>query len=362
MSAAAMAQTYDGTFRFFSSGRGLFGYSGGLYIDGISGNWTATLSDSSWVKMKQNFSAPDYSGTVTGSGTIWLIFQCQTNTSYDQRQVTLSITGATTKTYLLRQDATATVVNSASYTPAGKVARDSLISIFGAGISRLTTPAIAQTTQQISETLGNDIYVIFRDSSSPYSSNARMLYVSANQINALASVANHGSGDFYNESIDINNPLNKYSSAPVEIVDVLPAIFTANAYGSGPVAGHLLRVKTSGAQIYEPLVDSSQQLIPIAWQADDVELYLVLYGTGWRHHANENANPPDYSNFVFKLGGVTGRGVVEYGGPQGGFVGQDQLNVRLIRSQCVGLGEVGIDLIVDGIADANPNPVTVKFQ
>jgi uncharacterized protein (TIGR03437 family) len=49
---------------------------------------------------------------------------------------------------------------------------------------------------------------------------------------------------------------------------------------------------------------------------------------------------------------------VQFAGPQGGFVGLDQVNVLLSR-RLIGRGEVEVALVVDG-KQANPVTVTIR--
>ena len=78
-------------------------------------------------------------------------------------------------------------------------------------------------------------------------------------------------------------------------------------------------------------------------------LYLLLFGTGIRgHRALEDVQ--------VRIGGVEAE--VLYAGPQGTFVGLDQVNVRVPQA-LAGSGEVEISLSVSGKA---ANPVTVAFR
>jgi uncharacterized protein (TIGR03437 family) len=78
-------------------------------------------------------------------------------------------------------------------------------------------------------------------------------------------------------------------------------------------------------------------------------VYLQLYGTGIRGASSLSA-------VAAKVGGENA--TVEYAGPQGGFVGLDQVNVSLPRT-LAGRGEVEVVLTVDG-RTANTVAVNVK--
>lgn len=119
------------------------------------------------------------------------------------------------------------------------------------------------------------------------------------------------------------------TTGAVAITSTLPGLFTANADGNGPPAGYLVRIKSSGAQTTEPLAefDPAQNRFvprPINFFSDSPtqpdEIILVLFGTGLR----QRAVPTDVAAVI---GGS--RAEMLYAGPQGSFVGLDQINVRL---------------------------------
>jgi uncharacterized protein (TIGR03437 family) len=106
-----------------------------------------------------------------------------------------------------------------------------------------------------------------------------------------------------------------------------PALFAASADGMGPPAGEVLYVFPDGTREWEWLsvTDPQQPGAPpqprlIRLGQPDVEVYVTLYGTGWRFAAEDT--PPKAL-----LGGLPVTPV--YSGPQGQFAGLDQLNLRL---------------------------------
>jgi uncharacterized protein (TIGR03437 family) len=129
----------------------------------------------------------------------------------------------------------------------------------------------------------------------------------------------------------------------VQIGKVAPGLFAADASGQGWAAADVVYVASNGAQTYRPVArfePAQNQFValPIDVSADVV--VLVLYGTGLRNNG-------DLTKVQAQVGGVAAS--VEYAGPQGSYVGLDQVNVRLPRSLW-GRGEVLVDLIVDGKA------------
>jgi len=89
--------------------------------------------------------------------------------------------------------------------------------------------------------------------------------------------------------------------------------------------------------------------LPLDLGPEGDQVFLVLFGTGIRNRTSLGA-------VSVKIGGAEAQ--VTYAGPQGGFVGLDQINVLVPRS-LVGRGEVDVVLTADGRA-ANPVRVNIK--
>jgi uncharacterized protein (TIGR03437 family) len=135
---------------------------------------------------------------------------------------------------------------------------------------------------------------------------------------------------------------------------VSPGLFSVNASGQGLMAGVALRVKADGAQSFEPVVrfdEEKQQFVaaPINLEAATDRVFLILFATGLRHRGSLGA-------VSVRIGGVDAE--VLYAGPQGSFVGLDQLNVSLPRS-LAGRGEVELVVLVDG-QEANKLKVAIE--
>jgi uncharacterized protein (TIGR03437 family) len=144
------------------------------------------------------------------------------------------------------------------------------------------------------------------------------------------------------------------ASGTMFISPAAPALFSANASGQGVAAAVALRVKADGTQIYEPIAqyDSArQQFIPIQLDLGPPtdQFFLILFGTGLRFYS-------DLSALAASLGNIPAE--LLYAGPQGGFVGLDQVNLRVPRS-LAGRGEVEIQMTADG---KTANPVRVSFR
>ncbi|HEX8998979.1 MAG TPA: hypothetical protein VGB07_03700, partial [Blastocatellia bacterium] len=145
------------------------------------------------------------------------------------------------------------------------------------------------------------------------------------------------------------------SIGTLQIAPVAPGLFAANANGQGVAAAIALRVKADSSQVYEPVVqfDTAQQRLvslPIDLGPAGEQVYLILFGTGIRFRGNLTA-------VTATLGGTNTP--IPYAGPQGEFVGLDQVNAGPIPRSLIGRGEVGLLLTVDG---KTANVVLTNFR
>lgn len=115
--------------------------------------------------------------------------------------------------------------------------------------------------------------------------------------------------------------------------------------------GYLVRVR-NGVQTLEPFVNDKLQRVPIDLGPETDEVYLVLYGTGWRNRASLDS----VKVYIF-AGYYTCP--VQYAGPQSEFAGLDQLNVLLPRSLAMLHGDLPLVFHVDGSLD---DFVTLLFK
>ncbi|HWQ32963.1 MAG TPA: BACON domain-containing carbohydrate-binding protein [Blastocatellia bacterium] len=144
------------------------------------------------------------------------------------------------------------------------------------------------------------------------------------------------------------------SGGVVSLISVVPSVFTADSSGSGLAAAYIIRVKNDNSQSLEFSFrfDAGQNktvAVPVEFTAETQKIVLVLFGTGWRARSS-------LSGVGVKIGGL--EMPVEYAGPQGGFVGLDQLNVELLRT-LAGRGEADIVLTVEG-RTANTTRMSIK--
>lgn len=136
------------------------------------------------------------------------------------------------------------------------------------------------------------------------------------------------------------------------IDSVVPGLFSADATGSGVAAAVALRVAADGTQTSQLVFDcasGSCRALPVDLGAASDQTYLLLFGTGIRGRTSLAA-------VSVRIGGVAC--ALTYAGPQGQFIGLDQVNVALPRT-LAGRGDLDTLLAVDGRA-ANPVRVTLK--
>lgn len=237
-----------------------------------------------------------------------------------------------------------TSVSAASFR-GGDLAREQIIAAFGANLA--TQIAIADTLPLPTELAGTR--VVFTDSRG-VTRNAPLFFVSPTQINyQLPAETADGAA-----TVTVTRGGNDFSIGIAFIGAVAPALFTADASGTGLPAATLLRVSATGVLSYEPIsrFDTSTNRIvavPINLGAETDQVFLVLYGTGVRGRSN-------LPNVSCTAGGVAAE--VTYAGEASGFVGLDQLNLRLPAS-LRGRGTVNVFVSVDG---KSANGVTINVK
>ncbi len=144
------------------------------------------------------------------------------------------------------------------------------------------------------------------------------------------------------------------ATGSVRINSIAPGLFTANANGQGAPAATADLYTATGTVTPEPVFQCSSGAgscapVPIPLGSETDQVFLTLYGTGIRGRSS-------VANVTCRIGGVDSP--VVFADAQGGFVGLDQVNVRVPRI-LVGRGEVDLILSVDGQAT---NTVRVNLQ
>ncbi len=208
-------------------------------------------------------------------------------------------------------------VSSASYREDNSP--ESIVSAFGNG---LASTILVASTQPLPLSLG-DVNVLVDGRQ------ARLFFVSPNQINYQIP-ADTPSGL---ANVVISKAGEVVSQGTIQVSNVALSLFTADASGQGAPAGLLLRVKANGEQVYESLVrfDASQnKLVPAAIvRRPGEQLYLILFGSGLRNAPNSDGNAANgvAESVTVTIGGVNAQ--VIYAGVAPGYVGLEQINVRI---------------------------------
>ncbi len=290
-----------------------------LSVSGLPSGATASFSpsqmpsgSSSTLTITTNSSTPsgNYKLTITGSGS----------------------TSRSAEVNLIANKPVA-CVSAASYSASG-IAAEAIIAAFG---SSLATATLAASTSPLPTALAGTT-VRIKDSAGTERP-ALLFFVSPTQVNFLVPPGTApGSA-----TVTITSGDGSVSGETAQIAAVAPGLFAANANGQGVAAAVVLRAKADGSQTYEPVTrfDPAQNRFvaaPIDLGPPTDQVFLILYGTGIRHRGS-------ISTATSQIGGADAQ--VLYAGAQGGFVGLDQVNLRVPRS-LIGRGEVDITLTVDG--------------
>ena len=228
-----------------------------------------------------------------------------------------------------------TSVSAASLTPGA--APQSIVTGFGEGLA--SSQAVPNGSALPASLAG--VSVMVTDSKAT-SRPASLFFLSPSQVNILIPDGTATGA----ATIDVHSGNAIIASGTAAITAVAPALFSADATGSGIAAAESVSANPDGTQqvnlIFDPPTLSP---VPISL---DKPVYLVLYGTGLRGHQS----PVEVS-----IGGmpvpVTGLA------PQSQFAGLDQLNVGPLPTALGGSGTKTISVTVDGHA---ANSVSVVFR
>ncbi len=326
---AASAVNRDGRFILFG------GFTSGGNSDET---WSFDLQSSQWSRIQTNASPSPRNGMMS---------------VYVEAEDRLLIIGGTGANGLLNDvwelrrpaaPSTVTAVSAASFDGAS-LAAESIVSAFG---TNLATATQAATTAPLPTTLAGTTIKI-KDSAN-VERDAPLFFVSPAQVNFLipAGVAAGAA------SLNLTSGDGTTAVGTLQIANVAPSLFTANANGQGVAAAVALRIRANGQQVIEEIArwDATQNRFvatPIDLSVENEQVFLILFGTGLRNRASLSA-------VSARIGGIDTQ--VFFAGAQGDFVGLDQVNVVLPRS-LAGRGEVDIVLTVDGKA-ANTAQANIK--
>nr|MCU0227763.1 hypothetical protein [Bryobacterales bacterium] len=231
-------------------------------------------------------------------------------------------------------------VDAAGYR-ASPLAIGSIASVFG---ERLAAQATHASSLPLPVELSGTRLLLSREGAEV---NCRLFFVSPTQINFLIP------DEFPTGLATLTLLRNgvRQNSSPVTIGEVRPGLFSANASGTGPAAGYSVRVDGNQQQsanlVQCPGGGALCEAVAIQPPTTpNGELYLVLFGTGIRYRTTAP---------TVDIGGVPA--TVVYSGPQGEFVGLDQVNI-LVPKSLLGTGLQDLRLRV---GNQQANVVQVRF-
>jgi uncharacterized protein (TIGR03437 family) len=224
-------------------------------------------------------------------------------------------------------------VSAASYS--GTVlAPEQLVAAFG---TRLATTRATATTLPLPTTLAGTAVRIL--DSAGKEALAGLFFVSPTQVNYL--MPSGLAAGLATITIVASDGIS--SIARAQIAPVNPGIFTADSSGTGFPAAQVLRVLANGNQSLEPVAQFDQATnkfvgVPIAIGGSNEQVFLILYGTGWRLRGSAAPNSATVAGANAEL---------SFLGAQPSLLGVDQANLRL-PSSLLARGEVEVSLTVDG--------------
>ncbi|HMX25992.1 MAG TPA: putative Ig domain-containing protein, partial [Blastocatellia bacterium] len=238
----------------------------------------------------------------------------------------------------------ATSVSAASYR-GERLAPEEIVAVFGNGLATSTQVA---TTLPLPTTLaGTSVKV--RDSKG-VERPSPLFFVAPTQVNYLLPA---GTAEGL-ATVLITSGDGVVSGSVVEVGNVAPGLFVADASGRGLSAASALLFKADGTQSSQPVArfdttNSRFVAVPIDLGGESDRVFLSLFGTGLRKRTS-------LENVRAFIGGI--QAPVLFAGEQGGFAGLDQINIEIPRA-LAGSGLVDLVLIVD---DRPANVVQIHIQ
>ncbi len=152
-------------------------------------------------------------------------------------------------------------------------------------------------------------------------------------------------------SVTVSVNGNPAATGTVQISTVSPGLYTATANGQGVAAAIVVTIHADGSTAFvytfQCAAGGSCAALPIDLGSDTDQVVLELFGTGIRGHSGAVTS---------RIGSTTLP--VSYAGPQGVYVGLDQVNILLPKA-LRGSGNSTVVFTVDGQA---ANSVTLSFK
>jgi uncharacterized protein (TIGR03437 family) len=236
-------------------------------------------------------------------------------------------------------------VPAASFRPGGALAPGSIASAFGTDLA--SSVEVAQSIPLPTSLAGTQLRL--RDSAGAEQL-VPLFFVAPSQINFLVPDAT-ASGP---AGLTVLRGGQTIATTDVRVQGLAPGIFTANADGHGAPAAFAVRIAPDGTQTRQWAYEcgtaaGSCKPRPIDLGAPGDRVILTLFGTGIRGRSSLQAVQASIVGPPLE---------VLYAGPQGDFVGLDQINIRLPENPFV-RDVQELRLMIDG---RPANPVLIHLQ
>jgi len=237
----------------------------------------------------------------------------------------------------------AAITTSAASLQAGHVAPESIAATLGLGLAASIQAADLNLPTSLAGTAVN-----LRDSDGTERA-APLFFISPGQINYVVP-----SGTALGlATVNVVNGTQVVATGSVQISQVAPGLFAANAGGSGVAAGVAVTIRADGSQGSQSIFTSgpigSRTSVPIDLGGPDDQVNLMLLGTGFRGAAT-------LASFSAKIGDQDAQ--VLAAAPDSTIPGLDLVNIRVPRN-LAGHGQSDVVLTVDGVTS---NTVTVNIK
>jgi uncharacterized protein (TIGR03437 family) len=235
-------------------------------------------------------------------------------------------------------------VSAASFSR-NTLAPDSIVSIYGSGLATSTAAALALP---LPTSLAGTIVAVTDSDNNRQT--AALLFVSPGQVNAvIPSGLRAGPA-----TVAVTNSAGTVMQSTVTLAGVAPGLFSQNSNGRGIAAAAWVKQAADGSRTFDLVAQcgatpGSCTPKPFDLGGPTDQVALLLFGTGIRGRSALSA-------VSVTIGGVGAP--VFFAGPQGEYVGLDQINALLPKS-LAGQGEVSVSAIVDGVTT---NTVTVSIR
>ncbi|MGH9838554.1 MAG: Ig-like domain-containing protein [Blastocatellia bacterium] len=228
------------------------------------------------------------------------------------------------------------------------VAPASIVAAFGTGLATATVVASDADPSQPgiqlpTQLAGTTVEVNGRQ--------AGLFFVSNGQVNLVVPAATEPGV----ANVVVRSGDGTVSNGTVQVAQVSPSVFSANANGRGVPAAALLRVKPNGQQSFEMVSQFDQAAgrhitKPIDLGPEGERVFMILFLTGIRRAQDANGD----GNFNESVRVLIGADPVTplFAGPQSDFVGLDQVNIELPRT-LIGRGIVNLSVNATGFTTSN---------